>query len=214
MPATSVPLAAETMSGTQWPAEYGGSSHSVTKTRGEVSTAASAEDDAIEAALHSRRQVLRRARGAEPRAQLADRLLDAVQRRGGVVQHPDVQRTRAQRALDLIGRDRADVAELLHDDDVGLDLGPLLLLDRIQRPAVSRGLGDDLVDLGAREVSGLDQRRGDDRLRRRLRRPVALVGDADDLVPEAKREEHLGGRGNERADPHVDQATAVDGSCR
>ena len=44
-----------------------------------------------------------------------------------------------------------------------------------------------------------------------LGRPVALVRDADDVVTEPEREEHLGGRRDERADPHTLRLPAAAG---
>ena len=180
----------------------------MTKTRGDVSTPASAE-----ATRSSRLCIPAASSSASPSApsRTPSALIDSPmssERRGREVEHLDVERTRlAASPSTWSRRDGADVAELLHDDHVGLDLRPPLLLDRVERPAVPRRLGDDAVDLAARQVAGLDQRRGDDRLRRRLRRPVALVRDADDLSPRPRREEDLGRGGDERADPHAIQAT-------
>ena len=163
--------------------------------------------DPVEPAPHPGRELLGLSLGSQPHPDRANRLPDVLQRRGREVEHLDVERTRLQDPFDLVGGDGADVAELLHDDHVGLDLRPPLLLDRVERPAVPRRLGDHPVDLAARQVAGLDQRRGDDGLRRRLRRPVALVGDADHAVPQAQPEEDLGRGGDERADSHEIQTT-------
>ena len=79
-------------------------------------------------------------------------------------QHLDLERPRAQHALDLVRGDGADLAELLHDDDVGLHLGPALLVDRVERAAVPG------VSATSRSISAL------------VRSPVWMRGGGDDRL--------------------------------
>ena len=71
--------------------------------------------------------------------------------------------------VDPAAGDGTHVAELLRDDDVGLDLPPDVRIDRVQGTAGRRRLRDGGIDLGAREISGLDERCGHDR-------PLASLG--------------------------------------
>jgi hypothetical protein len=165
--------------------------------------------DAVESAPHPGGELLGLALRTELRPESDDLLGDSVERRGREVEHLDVERPGADGAVHLVGGDRAHVAELLHDDDVGLDLGPRLLLDGVQGVAVAGGLGDHAVDLAALEVARLDERRCHDGALGRLRRPVALVRDADHAIAQAEREQHLGRRRDERADLHSGQPSGA-----
>jgi hypothetical protein len=71
--------------------------------------------------------------------------------------------------------------------------------------AVAGGLGDGAVDLAALQVPGLDERRRHDGTLGSLRRPVALVRDADHAIAQPERVQHLGRRRDERADLHSGQ---------
>ncbi len=103
--------------------------------------------------------------------------------------------------LDLVVADRADRAQLLRDDQVGLELAQQLLVEAVDRVAALGALADGRVDprrveagrqLVAREVRQLE----------RAGRIVALVRDADHVVAEAEREQQLGGVGHEAHDAH------------
>ena len=64
-------------------------------------------------------------------------------------------------------------------------------------------VGDALVDLAARSLRAQREVGGDRRHVDDLRRVVALVGAADELVAQAQREDDLGGRREERDDAHA-----------
>jgi len=116
---------------------------------------------------------------------------------------------RAVTIVELVGRNRADLAELLGDDDVRVDLCPHLGVHGVERLAVAGRIGDGPVDLRTGELGGLDERCRDGGPLRGLGRPVAFMRDADDLVSEAEREQGLRRGRDERADSHVAYA-----SCR
>ena len=91
----------------------------------------------------------------------------------GEVEDSDVELLSCRHLVDLAPRDRADVAELLRDDDVGLDLLPDVGVDGVQRLPVRGRFGDGLVDLDTRQIASPEERRRDLRPLRGLRRPVA-----------------------------------------
>ena len=104
--------------------------------------------------------------------------------------------------VDLAVADRADAAQLLGQDEVRLGGGEGRLVERVQRrPAVHRGRDRSWM---SREVAPGIVRDvpGHDRLADDLRRPVALVGDADELVTEADGADDLRGGRQERDDAH------------
>ena len=93
---------------------------------------------------------------------------------------------------DLSGRDGADGAELLGEEEVGRELGQALLVEGVEARAGGELRRDRGVDL-LRRHAGREGAAGEDRPRPRLRRIVALVRHADDVVAGAQGEEDLGG---------------------
>ncbi len=106
----------------------------------------------------------------------------------GVVDHGDV--------------DRAYRAQVLGDDEVGVEVGQGALVEVVEVLAGPHPLADDPVDVGGAQALG-QRGGGDDPAAARLGGVVALEGDADDVIAGADREQDLGRRGQERHDPHV-----------
>ena len=91
--------------------------------------------------------------------------------------------------VDLAVADRADAAQLLGQDEVGLGRGEGVLVERVQRrAAMHRGRDRAWMSREPTAVELVDAPR-DDRFVEHRRRPVALVGDRDKLVlePDARR---------------------------
>ena len=101
----------------------------------------------------------------------------------------------------VVVRDRADGAQRLGDDQVGLQAPQGGLVELVDRAALLGQRAHGAVDL-VRRQAGPDHVARHLRQVERLRRMVALVGDGGDLVADTEREQHLGGRGHERDDPH------------
>ena len=120
-----------------------------------------------------------------------------------------IERDHQRLAVDLLGDlpdvlvgDGADLAQRLGDDQVGLEVLEHLGVELVDRFAAERELLDGRVDLRRRESGGKLVSRHS-RERRGRRRVVALMGDGDDVVPEAEREHHLGRGGNQAYDAHT-----------
>ena len=113
----------------------------------------------------------------------------------------------AGRDLDhvLVG-DRADRADRLGDDQVRLQLGEQLLVELVERPPLGHRRLHRGVDLAPRSSPARDRGAGQVGEGFRLGRVVALVGDRDDVVPEAEGEEHLRRRGHQARNPHTEKA--------
>jgi hypothetical protein len=97
--------------------------------------------------------------------------------------------------------DGADGAEVLGDDEVGVEAGQGALVEVIEVLAAGHRAHDVRVDLGGSEPLGQGGGRHDAALAGR-RRVVALERHAHDVVPCAHGEQDLGGRGEQRHDPH------------
>ena len=104
------------------------------------------------------------------------------------------------RAHVVVG-DRADGAQRLRDDQIGLKVPQGGLVELVDRAALLGQRAHGAVDL-VRRQAGPDHVARDLGQVERLRRVVALMGDGGDLVADAEREQHLGGRGHEGDDPH------------
>ena len=109
--------------------------------------------DAPEARPHPARQLVRRRLLAEALTESGDGREHSVERPRRHVDRLDVEATRAHELVHFVARDRAHVAELLHEHDVGLDLAPRVLVDRVEGTAVDDCRGDGAVDLDARGPS-------------------------------------------------------------
>ena len=106
-------------------------------------------------------------------------------------------------AVDLPLADRADIAEGLRDDEVGLEFAQAGNVDGVRGSAGGEEGADGGVDLGLGEAAGLHGGGGEDGEAAGAGGVVALVRDADDLVASAHGEDDLGGAGEEGGDAHV-----------
>ena len=106
--------------------------------------------------------------------------------------------------LDVLVGDRADRAQRLRDDQVGLQVAQRRLVELVDRAALLGELAHRAVDLGRLEP-GPDHVARDLRQLEHLRRVVALVRDGGNLVAQAEREQHLGGGRDEGDDAHQEQ---------
>ncbi len=98
--------------------------------------------------------------------------------------------------------DRAHRAQVLGDDQVGVEPGQGALVEVVEVLAPAQGLGHESIDRG--RIQALRHRAGgDDRAFSGLGRGVALEGHPDDVVARADREEDLGGRGKQGDNPHT-----------
>ena len=150
---------------------------------------------------------------AGERAHVAEHLAERVR----------VERDHLRRGLhplghrdDVVVGDRADRAQRLRDDQVGLQLAQPLLVERVDRLALLGELAHRAVDLARREA-GADQVARDLGQLERGGGVVALVRDGGNLVAEPESEQHLGGGGDEGDDAQEDQdmsatvAAGIDG---
>jgi hypothetical protein len=102
--------------------------------------------------------------------------------------------------LDLAIRDRTHVAQLLGQDEVRVESLELRLVERVDAASGVQRASDVAVDLTAVAPTMAKCARGHRGQARRLRRVVALVGDAHQPSTQAKGEHDLGRAGQERAD--------------
>ena len=145
-PSSSQPPARRICSGTQWPDANGGSSHSRPTTRRatgrRVAPRLDLRLDRAEPLAQRLDEVDRRVLGLGHGADRADRVEDALDR-GRLEGHDgDVGVDRPGDVVDLAVADRADAAQLLGQDQVGLGGGERLLVERVQRRAAVDGRGD------------------------------------------------------------------------
>ena len=96
--------------------------------------------------------------------------------------------------LDRAGRHGTHVAEILSQDEIGLDVADALGVERVDRLAIGNARTHRVVDLlRAERLVGVQRGPGHDRLRFRLGRVVALERDTVERVAEPEREHDLGG---------------------
>jgi hypothetical protein len=105
--------------------------------------------------------------------------------------------------VDLAVADRADVAQLLGQDQVGMGVLERVLVERVERRAAVDRVGDEAIDLAAGRAAEVVDAPREHRLADDLGRPVTLVGDADELVLEPEGADDLGCGRKERGDSHV-----------
>ena len=107
-----------------------------------------------------------------------------------------------QRVVDDRDVDRTDRAEVLGDHEVGVQVRERALVEVVEVVAAGHRGDHELVDRGGAQALG--HRRGrDDPAGAGLGGEVALEGHADHVVARADREQDLGGRGEQRDDPHA-----------
>ena len=141
----------------------------------------------------------------------ADVLEDVRQRLGIERDHLRAAGQGADGAIHLLGRHGADRAELLRDDDVRIEPGDPLLVERVETGAAAHLGGDRGVHLGGGHA-GRQRAAGEGRPRPRLGGKVALVGNADHQLARAHGEQDLGAVGDEGDDPHAGESTRARGS--
>ena len=153
-PSSSQPPARRTCSGTQWPDANGGSSHSRADDAGRpAARIAPRLDLAVDRAQPLAERLDEVDRGVlrlGHRADRGDRVEDALDRRRLEGHDGDVGVDRPRDVVDLAVADRADAAQLLGQDEVGLRGGERLLVQRVERRAAVDGRGDQPVDVARR----------------------------------------------------------------
>jgi hypothetical protein len=82
--------------------------------------------------------------------------------------------------VDVVGGDGADRAEVLGQDQVGLQGFEQRAVDRVQGASVADRRADGFIDFGARQPRCVDARDGHDREAANLGWPVALLRNADE----------------------------------
>ena len=135
--------------------------------------------------------------------ELGDDVLERVRDRA---RPPSVGRRgrAAEGLLDLPGRHRAHPAQVLREDHVGLLAPEQVGVEHVERLLGVHAFPHRRVDLARTERPALGERAaGDDRLRHRVGREVALVGDADQVVAQAEGVHDLGGRRQQGHDLHA-----------
>ena len=103
------------------------------------------------------------------------------------------------RFQDLARGDRADLALVLGDDQVGCERGEQRLVDAVDREARGEALPQGAVDFPA-GAARVDLGCGDHRQATHVRRKIALVGHPDQVLPESECTDDLGRAGQERDD--------------
>ena len=200
------PPASVTISGTQWPGAKGGSVHSSSSTRGRRSGRATpASRPRSRRALETGHQRRRPpARGRWPRPSVRIEASTSSRVCGSMVSTSAVQPEVGQRVVDDGDVDRAHGAEVLGDDEIGVEAGRARPRRGGRGPRRARIAADTKASISA-DVESLGQRAGRDDAcaSRASRRVVALEGHPDDVVTGADREEDLGRRGEQRDDAHA-----------
>ncbi len=87
---------------------------------------------------------------------------------------------RCAQLTEVVGGDGADRAEVLGQDQVGLERLEQVAVDRVQGASVADRFAHRLVDLEAGQAGRVDARGGDDREVVNVGWPVALLRDADE----------------------------------
>jgi hypothetical protein len=137
------------------------------------------------------------------RADRGDRVEDPLDRRRLERDHGDRGVDRTNDLVDLPVADRAHVAQLLREDEIGFKRLELLVIQRVERRAAVHRGGHQRVDFATRQLAEVVRVARHDRLADHLGRPVALVGHADELVAEPEGTDDLGGGGEQGNDSNV-----------
>jgi len=153
----------------------------------------------VELPLHVADDRLARLIRSDPPGERANRLHHSLQRPR--IERQDVRGDGAG-TCKLGARDGTDRAEILRDDQIGGELLDQARVDDVQRVSVPHRSAHRRVDLQARQLGGLDLRRGHDRLADHLQRPSALVRDRDERIDHAELRDHLRRTRKQRADAH------------
>ena len=102
------------------------------------------------------------------------------------------QPRRSSAAADITRRHRADLAQVLREDDVSRNVPQVVDVEDRERLPAGRPLAHLAIDLRRAQV-GSEGTAGDDAFHPRRRRFVALERDPDQVVVEAERVDDLGG---------------------
>src|SRR6266566_3658639 len=145
--------------------------------------------------------------GVGHRADGRDRIEDALERGRLEGDDGDLGVDRASDLVDLPIAHGADLAELLGQDQVRPGVLQGSLVEGVQRRAAVNRVADEPVDISAPARTVVEDAARHDGLADDLRRPVALVGYADELIAEPKGADDLGGGRKEGDDAH--QAPSV-----
>ena len=130
---------------------------------------------------------------------VAEDVVDGVGVEG---QHVGVTAEDVQGIFDVARRHGAHPAQVLGEDEVGLDALDQLGIEGVQRLTVLHRLPDEPVDVGRRRLlADVELRAGDDGLLGGRGRVVAPVGDRFDLVTEPEGEGDLCCRWEKADDP-------------
>src|SRR5260370_4287275 len=108
-----------------------------------------------------------------------------------------------QRRRKIVGRRRANMAQILSDNQVGSQRLQYLGINGIQTFATVNVLAHQPVDLRWRGIVR-HSRMNHYRLCARARRKVTLMADAHDFAVEAQREQNLRSRREQRHNPHAE----------
>ena len=197
-PSTSWPRARSIISGSQCPAQNGGSIHSAKNTRGRWQPAVACATASI--ALHIE-ATISSPRGTAPNAEASVRTVAATSssvRGSSEITSAPTGHADASSPL--------ETAQTAHRSWVTITSGAQRLdqlrVDGVQRPPVAHRLADGAIDVGARERRRVDPRRRHHRLADHLGRPAALLRDADQRVDEPEVGDDLRCARQERADAH------------
>ena len=195
---TSRPPAMATISGTQWPAQNGGSSHSAKNTRRGTRPRTALAVSSIEL-VHPSGDPISLGHGVESLGEPSDR-------RGNLVERARVERQHIRphgaRVSQLRTRHRANGTQILGHDQVGIEPGDQIGIDGVERPTLHERRTDRGVDLDARETRRVDPGCRHDRFPDDLWRPPTLLRDTDERIDQAQLGDDLGCAGQQRANTH------------
>jgi hypothetical protein len=124
------------------------------------------------------------------------------------VERDDVRLTPevVERLLDVVRGQRADSAEVLGQDQLGIQPGERLRVQGVEVGPGGHLRADVSVDLPRRHPRRVATSDDDGLVHPRRRRLIALESHADQLVAEPERVDDLGRGGQQRDDSHVPQA--------
>ncbi len=166
---------------------------------------ASARDclgDPVEPGLQSCHQVGRSIRRSGRLAYRQDRRQHVRQRVRIERQHVGAAAEVVKRIFDVAGRYGADTAEVLRQDQLGLQPGQCLRVERVEIRAGAQLRAHVAVDLGRAHATGVPARYHHGLVRAGSGWFIALKRDAHEVAAEAQRVDDLGCRGQQGDDAH------------
>ena len=129
------------------------------------------------------------------RADGRDRVEDALDRRRFERHDRDVGIDRARDIVHLAVADRANLAQLLGQDQVRMRVLEGGFIERVERGAAVDRVAHEPVDVAAARQREVEHAARHHRRTGDLRRPIAFMRDANELVAQAEGSNDLGGRG-------------------